>query len=77
MCHDYGPNGRDIQWETTVGDEKELNRIFKKNKPTVVMHLAAETHVDRSIDGPINFIKTNIVGSMFNSFGKQDLLAIT
>jgi hypothetical protein len=25
MCHDYGPNGRDIQWETTVGDERDHN----------------------------------------------------
>jgi len=46
-----------------ICDEKELNRIFKKNKPDIVMHLAAESHVDRSIDGPGDFIKTNIVGT--------------
>lgn len=32
MCHDYGPNGRDIQWETTVGDEKEYNIHVGKGK---------------------------------------------
>jgi dTDP-glucose 4,6-dehydratase len=46
-----------------ICDENELNRVFKKNKPDVVMHLAAESHVDRSIDGPSEFIQTNIVGT--------------
>ena len=46
-----------------ICDEKDLNKIFKKNKPDIVMHLAAESHVDRSIDGPSDFIKTNIVGT--------------
>ena len=41
----------------------ELNRVFRENKPDVVMHLAAESHVDRSIDGPGDFIQTNIVGT--------------
>ena len=49
--------------QVDICDEKELNRIFKKNKPDIVMHLAAESHVDRSIDGPGDFIKTNIVGT--------------
>jgi len=49
--------------QVDICDEKELNRIFKKNKPDIVMHLAAESHVDRSIDGPSDFIKTNIVGT--------------
>lgn len=40
-----------------------LDRIFKEHKPDVVMHLAAESHVDRSIDGPGIFIETNIVGT--------------
>jgi dTDP-glucose 4,6-dehydratase len=38
-------------------------RIFKEHKPGAVMHLAAESHVDRSIDGPDEFIQTNIVGT--------------
>jgi dTDP-glucose 4,6-dehydratase len=41
----------------------ELDRVFSEHKPDVVMHLAAESHVDRSIDGPAEFIETNIVGT--------------
>ena len=41
----------------------ELKRIFKKYSPDVVIHLAAESHVDRSIDAPNEFIQTNIVGT--------------
>lgn len=40
-----------------------LERVFKEHQPDVVMHLAAESHVDRSIDGPAAFIETNIVGT--------------
>ena len=40
-----------------------LNAVFTEFKPTAVMHLAAESHVDRSIDGPSDFIQTNIVGT--------------
>ncbi|VUZ26280.1 dTDP-glucose 4,6-dehydratase 2 [uncultured Comamonas sp.] len=41
----------------------ELDRIFAQHQPDAVMHLAAESHVDRSIDGPAAFIETNIVGT--------------
>lgn len=41
----------------------ELRRIFEKYRPDAVMNLAAESHVDRSIDGPREFIQTNLVGS--------------
>lgn len=41
----------------------ELDRVFDEHKPDAVMHLAAESHVDRSIDGPAAFIETNIVGT--------------
>ncbi len=41
----------------------ELDRVFTQHQPELVMHLAAESHVDRSIDGPANFIETNIVGT--------------
>jgi len=41
----------------------ELKRIFREHKPEAVMHLAAESHVDRSIEGPTEFINTNIVGT--------------
>lgn len=42
---------------------KDLERVFKDKQPDIVMHLAAESHVDRSIDGPRVFIQTNIVGT--------------
>jgi len=41
----------------------ELKRVFAEHRPDAVMHLAAESHVDRSIDGPAEFIQTNIVGT--------------
>ena len=46
-----------------ICDEGELKRIFVQHQPDIVMHLAAESHVDRSIDGPGEFIKTNIIGT--------------
>jgi dTDP-glucose 4,6-dehydratase len=44
-------------------NKKKLIKIIEKNKPIAVFNLAAETHVDRSIDGPKNFIHTNINGT--------------
>ncbi|MCW8090793.1 dTDP-glucose 4,6-dehydratase [Alteromonas sp. ASW11-130] len=46
-----------------ICDANELKRVFTTYRPDVVMHLAAESHVDRSIDGPGEFIQTNIVGT--------------
>lgn len=46
-----------------ICDRAELDRIFSEFRPDTVMHLAAESHVDRSIDGPGEFIRTNIVGT--------------
>ncbi len=46
-----------------ICDIKELERVFKQHQPDAIMHLAAESHVDRSIDGPAEFIQTNIVGT--------------
>jgi dTDP-glucose 4,6-dehydratase len=46
-----------------IRDQTELNRVFFKYKPDAIMHLAAESHVDRSIDGPADFIETNIMGT--------------
>ena len=46
-----------------ICDRKELNRLFYKHNPNIVMHLAAESHVDRSIDGPLKFLETNIIGT--------------
>jgi dTDP-glucose 4,6-dehydratase len=44
-------------------DGELLKSVFEKTKPDAVLHLAAESHVDRSIDGPADFINTNIVGT--------------
>ena len=41
----------------------ELDRVYAKHQPDLVMHLAAESHVDRSIDGPAAFIETNVMGT--------------
>lgn len=49
--------------QVDIGDREALDRIFTTHKPDAVMHLAAESHVDRSIDGPAAFIETNIVGT--------------
>jgi dTDP-glucose 4,6-dehydratase len=49
--------------QVDICDAVELNRIFNQHQPDIVMHLAAESHVDRSIDGPSEFIQTNIVGT--------------
>lgn len=46
-----------------ICERPALDRVFAAFKPDAVMHLAAESHVDRSIDGPAAFIETNIVGT--------------
>ncbi len=46
-----------------ICDGTALRHLFDSYKPVAVMHLAAESHVDRSIDGPAEFIQTNIVGT--------------
>ncbi|WP_460084760.1 dTDP-glucose 4,6-dehydratase [Pseudomonas sp. H2_G03] len=50
-------------FKTDIGDGPALDQIFMTFRPDAVMHLAAESHVDRSIDGPADFIRTNIVGT--------------
>ncbi|ODP99277.1 dTDP-glucose 4,6-dehydratase [Salinivibrio sp. SS2] len=49
--------------QVDVCDQASLERLFHEHQPDAVMHLAAESHVDRSIDGPAAFIETNIVGT--------------
>ena len=46
-----------------IADAGAMDQVFATHQPDSVMHLAAETHVDRSIDGPAAFIQTNIVGT--------------
>ncbi|WP_286717297.1 dTDP-glucose 4,6-dehydratase [Thalassolituus sp. UBA2009] len=49
--------------QVDICNRAELDRVFTQHQPDAVMHLAAESHVDRSIDGPAAFIETNIVGT--------------
>ncbi|HHJ4502209.1 dTDP-glucose 4,6-dehydratase [Raoultella ornithinolytica] len=49
--------------KVNICDRAELDRVFNEQQPDAVMHLAAESHVDRSIDGPAEFIETNIIGT--------------
>ncbi|PKF61714.1 dTDP-glucose 4,6-dehydratase [Psychromonas sp. psych-6C06] len=56
-------NPRYIFSKTDICDKEKLLELFNTYRPGAVMHLAAESHVDRSIDGPADFMKTNIVGT--------------
>ncbi|MGP9801375.1 dTDP-glucose 4,6-dehydratase [Rheinheimera sp. NSM] len=56
-------NDRYIFEHADICDAYAMQDIFAKHQPDVVMHLAAESHVDRSIDGPAAFMETNIIGT--------------
>lgn len=60
---DVSQNDRYHFEKIDIRNKSALVNIFKKYKPDVVMHLAAESHVDRSIEGPENFLSTNIIGT--------------
>lgn len=60
---DVSANNRYAFERIDICDQTEVERIFEQYKPDSIMHLAAESHVDRSIDGPSVFITTNIVGT--------------
>jgi len=49
--------------QVDICDAPEIERIFDQYQPDAIMHLAAESHVDRSIEGPADFITTNIIGT--------------
>lgn len=49
--------------QTDIRNEGEMRRLFSEHRPQHVLHLAAESHVDRSIDGPADFLSTNIFGT--------------
>jgi len=49
--------------QADICDAGAMAEVFEQYQPTAVMHLAAESHVDRSIDGPADFIQTNIIGT--------------
>lgn len=56
-------NVRYVFEKVDICNRDELDRVFAEHQPDAVMHLAAESHVDRSITGPSDFIQTNIVGT--------------
>ena len=60
---DVSANQRYVFEQVDICDSYELKRVFAEHQPNAVMHLAAESHVDRSIDGPDEFIQTNVVGT--------------
>jgi dTDP-glucose 4,6-dehydratase len=69
------PNYRFIKGDIT--DESFINDLFQTKKPDAVIHLAAESHVDRSISSPLEFMKTNVLGTgnllnAANSIWKND-----
>lgn len=49
--------------QADICDAEAMHQAFEQHQPDIVMHLAAESHVDRSIDGPAEFIQTNVVGT--------------
>ncbi|HEV8026668.1 MAG TPA: dTDP-glucose 4,6-dehydratase [Stellaceae bacterium] len=55
--------GRYVLEVADIADREAVARIIAQHRPDAIMHLAAETHVDRSIDGPEAFVHTNLVGT--------------
>jgi dTDP-glucose 4,6-dehydratase len=49
--------------QVDIADASAVRRVFEEDRPNAVMHLAAESHVDRSIDGPAAFVETNLLGT--------------
>ena len=56
-------NPRHVFEQVDICDKNAVRRVFDHHRPSCVMHLAAESHVDRSIDGPSDFVNTNIHGT--------------
>jgi dTDP-glucose 4,6-dehydratase len=56
-------SGRYVHVRADIAEPEAMRAVFAAHQPDAVMHLAAETHVDRSIDAPAAFVRTNIVGT--------------
>ncbi|CAE6824810.1 dTDP-glucose 4,6-dehydratase [Paraburkholderia domus] len=56
-------NDKHIFAQVDICDRAALDELFAEHKPRAVVHFAAESHVDRSIDGPADFVQTNVVGT--------------
>ncbi len=61
--------------EADIADRAAVGAVFREHRPTAVVNLAAESHVDRSIDGPTAFVETNIVGTFELLEASRQLLA--
>ncbi|WP_458072335.1 dTDP-glucose 4,6-dehydratase [Rhodanobacter sp. BL-MT-08] len=57
-------NARHIFVQGDIGDRELVDRLLAKHQPEAVVNFAAESHVDRSIDGPSEFVHTNVVGTL-------------
>ena len=60
---DVSDSDRYVFEHVDICDRAQLDRVFAQHQPDAIMHLAAESHVDRSINGPAAFIETNILGT--------------
>ncbi|QHD02576.1 dTDP-glucose 4,6-dehydratase [Pseudomonas sp. S04] len=56
-------NARYLFEHVDICDREQIDRVLREQQPDAIMHLAAESHVDRSISGPSEFIQTNIIGT--------------
>jgi len=56
-------NDRHIFYRADISDRAKMREIFEHHRPDAILHLAAESHVDRSIDGPRDFLDTNVIGT--------------
>ena len=61
--HSIASNSRYEFVKADIVDQATVSAVLARFQPHAIMHLAAESHVDRSIDGPSDFIQTNIVGT--------------
>lgn len=61
--HSIASNTRYEFVQADIVDQATVRAVLERFRPQAIMHLAAESHVDRSIDGPAAFIQTNIVGT--------------
>ena len=63
--------------KVNILDTKELERVFNTHQPDGIIHLAAESHVDRSILSPLDFVYTNIIGTVnLLNAAKKDMATI-
>ena len=63
-------------FKINIENYNELNKVFTSISPDIVFHLAAESHVDRSIDSPLSFLNSNIIGT-YNLIAKIFALFIS